>query len=140
MILYLNFFLRISGLHSFCKPGFQQMKQNYALFVIHKGDQNDKWRTAGAALPSKYFEKVGLMNTQACQVKIKDRNYLYIAGGYGYCAEIKGMFTFPQVCCAYMLGDQIEVTPPLTLSTGIDCSSFAWLKNMERNHLWGSQT
>ena len=140
MTLYLNFFLRIIGLHAFGEPGFKQTKQNYALFVIQKGDQNDQWQTAGAALPSQYYEKLGLMNAQACQVKTKDKNYLYIAGGYGYSADVTGMITFPQVCCAYMLGEQIEVIPPFTLSTGIECSFFAWLENMETNHLWVSQT
>ena len=56
---------RIAGLHPFGTPGFQQIKQNYALFVVDL----EQYVMAGAALPNQYFENMGLMNGQATQVQ-----------------------------------------------------------------------
>ena len=63
---------------------------------------SSKWQTAGAALPSVYYEKLAVENAQSCQVKVKDtsgkvKNYLYVVGGYGYNSGYKDMVTFPQV-------------------------------------------
>ena len=87
---------RTAGLHPFGKPGFLEKLQNHALFVINMSDK-ECWQTAGAALPSAYFQKLSLMNAQGCQVKVGDKNYLYVAGGYGFDTDCKDMVTFPLV-------------------------------------------
>ena len=56
---------RIAGLHPFGGKGYQQIKQNYALFVVDL----EQYVTAGAALPNRYFENMGLMNALATQVQ-----------------------------------------------------------------------
>ena len=87
---------RTAGLHPFGQQGFLEKLQNHALFVISMPDERI-WQTAGAALPSAYFEKLALMNAQACQVEVNDRNYLYVVGGYGFDTDYKDMVTFPLV-------------------------------------------
>ena len=60
---------RIAGLHPFGgNEGFQQIKQNFALFVIDM--ENEQYVTAATALPSHYFDTMALMNSQATQVSI----------------------------------------------------------------------
>ena len=87
---------RIAGLHPFGKLGFLEKLQNHALFVINM-PTSGLWQTAGAALPSAYFQKLSLMNAQGRQVKVNDKNYLYVAGGYGFDTDYKDMVTFPLV-------------------------------------------
>ena len=59
--------------------------------------------TYGACLPAanQYYDNISLMNTQATQVKPADgsssKNYLFIAGGYGYSQSMGGMTTYPTV-------------------------------------------
>ena len=89
-------FFRTAGLHPFGSAGFLQTLQNHALFVINM-PTSGLWQTAGAALPSAYFQKLALMNAQGCQVKVIDKNYLYVAGGYGFDTDYKDMVTFPLV-------------------------------------------
>ena len=59
---------RIAGLHSFGGKGFQQIMQNFALFVVDMS--TTPYVTSATALPSHYFDTVGLMNAQATQVSI----------------------------------------------------------------------
>lgn len=62
---------RIAGLHPFGNGGFQQVKQNFALFVIDMDPDNKrKCVTAATALPGQYFNTMALMNSQATQVSI----------------------------------------------------------------------
>ena len=92
---------RTAGLHPFGDGGFLPKWENHALFVI-KMSSSKPWQTAGAALPSVYYETLAVENAQSCQVQVKDtsdkvKNYLYVVGGYGYNSEYKNMVTFPQV-------------------------------------------
>ena len=87
---------RTAGLHPFGRAGFLETLQNHALFVINM-PTSGLWQTAGVALPSAYFQKLALMNAQACQVKVNDKKYLYVAGGYGFDTDYKDMVTFPLV-------------------------------------------
>ena len=101
MLYILPWYYRTAGLHSFCGAGFLPKHENHALYVV-KMSSSGPWQTAGAALPSAYYERLAVENAQSCQVQVKGadgsmKNYLYVVGGYGYSSEFSIMVTIPQV-------------------------------------------
>jgi len=129
---------RIAGLHPFGGEGFQQTKQSYALFVVDM----EQYATAAAALPNQYFESVGLMNTQATQVKTKDgKNYLYIAGGYGFDSTVNDMKTFDTLTVLDVDGmaDSIWAAAKATKPTVPDLGSYIWQTHHEDIQVTGGK-
>jgi len=101
--------------------------------------ENEQYVTAATALPSHYFDTMSLMNSQATQVIKDGKNYLFIAGGYGYDPTIQDMKTFDTLTVLDVDGmvDSIWAAANATELTVPDLGSFIWQTHHEDMQVTG---